>query len=89
MLPRQARAPIEGRGNGRLIGSGNGTVIPTVLLAIINTYSLWNQHWEHWAHLPPLEENPQYPYQNIRTKNYILGNGDKVSLPFKTWLISR
>ena len=88
MFPRRAHAPIESRGKGRLIGWGNGTVIPTVLLASINTYSLWNEHWEHWAHLPPLEEKTDYPYQNIRTNNYILGNGDNVSLLSNTWLIS-
>ena len=29
--------------------------------------------------MPPLEERTEYPYQNIRTKNYQWGNGDKVS----------
>ena len=28
--------------------------------------------------MPPLEERPEYPYQNIRTRNYPWGNGDKV-----------
>lgn len=29
--------------------------------------------------MPPLEERTEYPYQNIRTKNYQWGDGDKVS----------
>ncbi|CAZ82611.1 unnamed protein product [Tuber melanosporum] len=53
-------------------------VIPAVVLAGINAYKLWNEHWEHWAHMPPLEERTEYPYQNIRTKNYFWGNGDKL-----------
>ncbi|KAM5347065.1 hypothetical protein ACJ41O_010070 [Fusarium nematophilum] len=52
-------------------------VIPCLALAGANAYWLWNEHWEHWSHLPPLEERPEYPYQNIRTKNYQWGNGDK------------
>ena len=31
--------------------------------------------------MPPLEERTEYPYQNIRVKNYPWGDGDKVSLP--------
>ncbi|KAF3768414.1 hypothetical protein M406DRAFT_56116 [Cryphonectria parasitica EP155] len=51
--------------------------IPALFGAGINAYWLWNEHWEHWSHLPPLEERPEYPYQNIRTKNYQWGDGDK------------
>ncbi len=29
--------------------------------------------------MPPLEERTEYPYQNIRTKNFCWGDGDKVS----------
>ena len=29
--------------------------------------------------MPPLEERTEYSYQNIRTKNYQWGEGDKVS----------
>jgi cytochrome c oxidase subunit 6a len=29
--------------------------------------------------MEPLEERPEYPYQNIRTKNFFWGDGDKVS----------
>lgn len=30
--------------------------------------------------MPPLEERTEYPYQNIRVKNFPWGDGDKVSL---------
>ncbi|KAI2620553.1 COX6A-domain-containing protein [Hypoxylon sp. NC1633] len=52
-------------------------VVPCLILAGVNAYTLWNQHWEHWSHMPPLEERVEYPYQNIRTKNYPWGDGDK------------
>jgi cytochrome c oxidase subunit 6a len=38
----------------------------------------WDAHWEHVAHGPALEDKVEYPYQNIRTKNYFWGDGDKV-----------
>ena len=49
-----------------------------MIVASINAYRLYNEHWEHWAHLPPLEERVEYPYQNMRTKKYPWGDGDKV-----------
>ncbi|KAL2144460.1 hypothetical protein VTI28DRAFT_9108 [Corynascus sepedonium] len=52
-------------------------VPPALLLSGVNAYMLWNEHWEHWSHMPPLEERVEYPYQNIRTKNYQWGDGDK------------
>ncbi|KAH6688864.1 cytochrome c oxidase polypeptide VIa [Plectosphaerella plurivora] len=51
--------------------------IPALGLASWNAYRLWNEHWEHWSHLPPLEERVEYSYQNIRTKNFSWGDGDK------------
>ncbi|MCJ1366113.1 Cytochrome c oxidase subunit 6A, mitochondrial [Acarospora aff. strigata] len=54
--------------------------IPCLIIASVNAYNLWTEHWEHWAHEPPLEERPEYPYQNIRTKNYIWKDGDKTLL---------
>ena len=30
--------------------------------------------------MPPLEERTEYPYQNIRTRNFPWGDGDKVRL---------
>ncbi|TKA76199.1 hypothetical protein B0A49_03042 [Cryomyces minteri] len=47
-------------------------------MASANAYTLWNEHWEHVAHGPSLEEKPEYPYMNIRSKNYPWGDGDKV-----------
>lgn len=55
--------------------------IPALILAQLNAYNLWNEHWEHWEHLPPLEERTEYAYQNIRTKNFFWGDGDKVNNP--------
>ena len=54
-------------------------VIPALLLASVNAKNLWDEHWEHWEHMPPLEERVEYPYQNIRTKAFFWGDGDKVS----------
>jgi cytochrome c oxidase subunit 6a len=53
-------------------------VIPSIILAGVNAYRLWTEHWEHVAHGPALEDKPEYPFQNIRTKNYFWGDGDKV-----------
>ena len=53
-------------------------VIPSLIIAGVNAWRLWDEHWEHVAHGPPLEEKTEYPYQNIRTKNYFWGDGDKV-----------
>ena len=54
--------------------------IPCLIIAGVNAYALWTEHWEHEAHMPPLEERPQYSYMNIRTKKFPWGDGDKVSL---------
>jgi hypothetical protein len=51
-----------------------------LIIAGVNAYNLWNEHWAHWAHMEPLEERPEYPYQNIRTKNFFWGDGDKVNI---------
>ncbi|ROW07183.1 hypothetical protein VPNG_07388 [Cytospora leucostoma] len=51
--------------------------IPALLGAGINAYILYQEHWEHWSHMPPLEERTEYAYQNIRTKNFTWGDGDK------------
>ncbi|KAI9839087.1 MAG: Cytochrome c oxidase subunit 6A, mitochondrial [Thelocarpon superellum] len=52
-------------------------VIPALIIGSLNAWNLWSAHWEHWAHMPPLEERPEYPYQNLRTKNFFWGDGDK------------
>lgn len=54
-------------------------VVPILALAGLNAYNLWVEHWEHWEHMTPLEERVEYPYQNIRVKNFPWGNGDRVS----------
>ncbi|CZS98202.1 probable cytochrome c oxidase subunit VIa [Rhynchosporium agropyri] len=51
--------------------------IPALIIASANAYVLWHEHWGHWEHMAPLEERPEYSYQNIRTKNYYWGDGDK------------
>ena len=53
-------------------------MIPSIILASVNAYRLWTEHWEHVAHGTALEDKPEYPSQNIRTKNYFWGDGDKV-----------
>ncbi|KAL2054103.1 hypothetical protein ABVK25_005642 [Lepraria finkii] len=52
-------------------------VIPALILGSLNAKNLWDEHWEHWEHMPPLEERVEYPYQNIRSKAYPWGDGDK------------
>ena len=56
-------------------------VIPALCMASVNAWRLWSEHWEHKAHEPPIEERTEYPYQNIRTKNFFWGDGDKVCYP--------
>lgn len=56
----------------------SSAVIPAIVIASVNAWNLWNEHWEHMAHEPPRSEQPEYPYQNIRTKNFFWGDGDKV-----------
>ncbi|KAL2161168.1 hypothetical protein VTH06DRAFT_8387 [Thermothelomyces fergusii] len=72
---RERRAVKEHAGH--TTGADAPAVPPALLLSGINAYILWNEHWEHWSHLPPLEERIEYPYQNIRTKNFQWGDGDK------------
>ncbi|KAI5208489.1 hypothetical protein E4T39_01276 [Aureobasidium subglaciale] len=59
------------------LNSQNSIVVPSIVLASVNAYSLWLEHWEHKAHEPPKSEQPEYSFQNIRTKNYFWGDGDK------------
>ncbi|TGZ80472.1 putative cytochrome c oxidase subunit VIa [Ascodesmis nigricans] len=51
--------------------------IPFLVVAAINAYNLYQEHMEHWDHMEPLEERTEYDYQNIRTKNFFWGDGDK------------
>ncbi|KAI6247699.1 Cytochrome c oxidase subunit 13, mitochondrial [Erysiphe necator] len=64
------------------------SVIPAVAIASVNAWVLWEQHWEHFEHLPPLEERVEYPYQNIRTKNFFWGDGDKDLIDLKKFVDS-
>ncbi|KAL8818784.1 MAG: hypothetical protein Q9223_002663 [Gallowayella weberi] len=54
--------------------------IPSLIIAAINAKNLWDEHWEHWSHLPPLEDRVEYDYMNIRTKKFFWGDGDKTLL---------
>ncbi|KAK0256614.1 hypothetical protein LTS16_006599 [Friedmanniomyces endolithicus] len=54
-------------------------VIPCLCMAAVNAWRLWDEHWEHKSHEPPLEEKVEYPYQNIRTKKFFWGDGDKTA----------
>ena len=58
----------------------NSGVPPALILAAVNAYILYNDHHEHLKHSPPLEERTEYPYQNIRTRNFSFGNGDETLL---------
>lgn len=53
-------------------------MIPAIIISGVNAWRLWDEHWEHKSHEPPVEERVEYPYMNIRTKNYFWGDGDKV-----------
>lgn len=95
-LPGEAGPAEEGRATGTherrrhsrrsyhgtqlLTSSNHSACIPGLALAGANAYWLWTEHWEHWSHMPPLEERTEYPYQNIRTKNFPWGDGDKTLL---------
>lgn len=62
-------------------------VIPALCIGSVNAWRLWSEHWEHKSHEPPVEERTEYPYMNIRTKNFFWGDGDKVScMPPSTFL---
>jgi hypothetical protein len=59
----------------------DSVAVPCLILAAINAKLRWDAHWEHQAHeehVNPRSERPEYPYQNIRTKNFWWGDGDKV-----------
>ena len=59
----------------------NSVAVPCLILAALNAKLRWDAHWEHQAHeehVNPRSERPEYPYQNIRTKNFWWGDGDKV-----------
>lgn len=83
--PRAGTPPSRGGATtqntkGQWADDVNSAVIPAMVLASANAYFLWKAHWEHWDHMPALEERTEYPYQNIRTKNFQWGDGDKTLL---------
>ncbi|KAK3707265.1 hypothetical protein LTR37_012266 [Vermiconidia calcicola] len=51
-------------------------VIPCICIASVNAWGLWTEHWEHKSH-EKLEDRTEYPFMNIRTKNFFWGDGDK------------
>ncbi|BFZ58633.1 hypothetical protein PYCC9005_005697 [Savitreella phatthalungensis] len=53
--------------------------IPALIIGSVNAWNLYSAHQEHLAHMEHNEDedHPEYPYQNIRTKNFFWGNGDK------------
>ncbi|ESZ90548.1 cytochrome c oxidase subunit VIa [Sclerotinia borealis F-4128] len=55
----------------------DSATIPCLIIATVNTKILWDAHWDHWDHMEPLEERTEYAYQNMRTRNYFWGDGDK------------
>jgi hypothetical protein len=63
-------------------------VTPALIIAAVNAWVLWNEHWDHWAHKPALEDRTEFDYQNLRTKNYFWGDGDKVRLSHDSFLKS-
>ena len=59
-------------------------------MAAVNGKMRWDAHIEHQAHAIPKEEKPEYSYQNIRTKNFFWGDGDKVSpLPLNLYCVGK
>jgi cytochrome c oxidase subunit 6a len=59
-------------------------VIPALCIGAVNAWRLWDEHWEHKSHEPPVEERTEYPFMNIRTKNFFWGDGDKVRTSYTT-----
>jgi len=51
--------------------------VPAVILTCLNAYKLHCVHQNHVVHGPLPEEKIEFPYQNIRVKNFPWGDGDK------------
>lgn len=54
--------------------------IPALLASAVNTYFIEAEHAKHRAHdaeIPDEERLPEFDYQNIRSKKYFWGDGDK------------
>ena len=87
-IRRSRQRHTLGRKDGRLIHILPDTwrklsiyvAIPCLLIASVNAWRLWDEHWEHKSHDPPVEERTEYPFMNIRNKAFPWGNGDKVRM---------
>ena len=55
----------------------NSIAVPAVAISLLNAYKLYSEHHNHAVHGPLPEEKVEFPYQNIRTKNFFWGDGDK------------
>jgi len=68
----------------------HSVAVPCLALGAFNAKLRWDAHWEHVAHeeeTNPRAERPEYPYQNIRTKNFFWGDGDKASQLFYSFTV--
>ncbi|CCH61580.1 hypothetical protein TBLA_0F00360 [Henningerozyma blattae CBS 6284] len=54
--------------------------LPAILLVAVNTYFVEKEHYEHRQHLAKVSDEDwpvQYEFQNIRSKPFFWGDGDK------------
>jgi len=51
--------------------------VPAITISLLNAYKLYVEHHNHSVHGPLPEEKIEFPYQNIRTRNFFWGDGDK------------
>ena len=51
--------------------------VPAITISLFNAYKLYAEHHNHTVHGPLPEEKIEFPYQNIRVKNFPWGDGDK------------
>ena len=63
---------------GKAVLTVLSVALPFFIVGSVNAKMRWDAHWEHERHEPPVEERTEYPYMNIRTKNFWWGDGDKV-----------
>jgi cytochrome c oxidase subunit 6a len=58
-------------------GIDGSIACPAIAISLLNAYKLYCEHYNHSVHGPLPEEKVEFPYQNIRTKNFFWGDGDK------------
>ncbi|QSL64602.1 hypothetical protein MERGE_001903 [Pneumocystis wakefieldiae] len=53
--------------------------IPALLITSLNAYQLHTKHHSEASHRSESDDDstPEYPYQNIRTRRFFWGDGDK------------